>query len=86
MAHLILAVSLDYARKRGLGDLTSGRPQLANWMSRISHLLNAGDGLTVTPDAWTVRARQCSPRQLWVNLYRLTISGRCPLHPQLRPN
>ncbi len=38
MAHLILAVSLDYARKRGLGDLTSGRPQLANWMSRISHL------------------------------------------------
>jgi glutathione S-transferase len=38
MAHLILAVSLDLARKRGLGDLTNGRPQLATWMRRISNL------------------------------------------------
>jgi glutathione S-transferase len=38
MAHLILAVSLDIARMRGLGDLTNGRPQLATWMRRISHL------------------------------------------------
>jgi hypothetical protein len=35
MAHLILAVSLDVARKRGLGDLTNGRPRLATWMRRI---------------------------------------------------
>jgi glutathione S-transferase len=38
MAHLILAVSLDVARKRGLGDLTAGRPQLASWMRRMSDL------------------------------------------------
>lgn len=38
MAHLILAVSVDIARKRGLGDLTAGRPQLATWVSRISDL------------------------------------------------
>ena len=38
MAHLILAVSVDMARKRGLGDLTAGRPQLATWVSRISDL------------------------------------------------
>ena len=38
MAHLILAVSVDMARKRGPGDLTAGRPQLATWMSRISDL------------------------------------------------
>jgi glutathione S-transferase len=38
MAHLILAVSLDVARKRGLGDLTNGRPQLATWIRRISDL------------------------------------------------
>lgn len=38
MAHLILAVSLDIARKRSLGDLTDGRPQLANWMRRIADL------------------------------------------------
>ena len=38
MAHLILAVSVDMARKRGLGDLTAGRPQLATWMSPISDL------------------------------------------------
>jgi glutathione S-transferase len=38
MAHLILAVSVDIARKRGLGDLTDGRPQLAAWMRHISGL------------------------------------------------
>ena len=38
MAHLILAVSLDLARKRGMGDLTDGRPQLASWMRRIADL------------------------------------------------
>jgi glutathione S-transferase len=38
MAQLILAVSLDFARKRGLGDLTNGRPQLAAWMRRMSDL------------------------------------------------
>src|SRR6266849_2295122 len=31
MAHLILAVALDFAHHRGLGDLTDGRPQLAAW-------------------------------------------------------
>jgi glutathione S-transferase len=36
MMHLTLAVTLDFARKRGLGDLTSGRPQLAVWMKHIS--------------------------------------------------
>jgi glutathione S-transferase len=38
MAHLILAVSVELARKRGFGDLTAGRPQLATWMSPISDL------------------------------------------------
>ena len=38
MAHLILAVSLDVARKRGMGDLTDGRIQLASWMRRIADL------------------------------------------------
>jgi len=38
MAHLTLAVALDVARKRGLGDLTEGRPQLASWMRSISEL------------------------------------------------
>ena len=38
MAHLILAVSLDVARKRGLGYLTTGRPQLATWMRRTADL------------------------------------------------
>jgi len=36
MAQLILAVSVETARKRGLGDLTDGRPQLAVWMRPIS--------------------------------------------------
>ncbi|HWE20258.1 MAG TPA: glutathione S-transferase family protein [Hyphomicrobiaceae bacterium] len=35
MAHLILAVTLDVARKRGPVDLTSDRPQLAAWMQGI---------------------------------------------------
>ena len=38
MAHLILAVAIEMARKRGLGDLTAGRPRLANWMRAISDL------------------------------------------------
>ncbi|MFZ1088846.1 MAG: glutathione S-transferase family protein [Xanthobacteraceae bacterium] len=38
MAHLILAVAVEMARKRGLGDLTAGRPRLANWMRSISDL------------------------------------------------
>jgi glutathione S-transferase len=38
MAHLILAVAVEMARKRGLGDLTAGRPRLANRMRSISDL------------------------------------------------
>ena len=38
MAHLTLAVAIEMARKRGLGDLTSGRPRLANWMRPMSDL------------------------------------------------
>ena len=38
MAHLILAVALDVAHKRGFGDLTNGRPRLATWMRSISDL------------------------------------------------
>ena len=38
MAQLILAVALDVARKRGFGDLTTGRQQLANWMRSLSAL------------------------------------------------
>jgi glutathione S-transferase len=38
MAHLILAVAVETAHKRGLGDLTDGRPQLAAWMRSISEL------------------------------------------------
>jgi len=38
MAHLTLAVALDVARKRGVGDLTNGRPRLAAWMRSISRL------------------------------------------------
>ena len=36
MAHLILAVAIEMARKRGLGDLTAGRPRLASWMRAMS--------------------------------------------------
>jgi glutathione S-transferase len=38
MAHLTLAVALDVAGKRGFGDLTDGRPQLAGWMRSMSEL------------------------------------------------
>ena len=38
MAHLILTVALDVARKRGPGDLSDGRPQLAAWNRRMSTL------------------------------------------------
>lgn len=38
MAHLILAVAVEMARKRGLGVLTDGRPRLAAWMPSISDL------------------------------------------------
>jgi glutathione S-transferase len=38
MAHLILAVAVEMARKRGLGDLTAGRRRLASWMRSISNL------------------------------------------------
>jgi glutathione S-transferase len=38
MAHLILAVALDVAAKRGFGDLTAGRPRLTAWMRSISEL------------------------------------------------
>ena len=41
MAQLVLAVALDFARTRGLGDLTHGRPRLAAWMARISQLPSA---------------------------------------------
>jgi glutathione S-transferase len=36
MAHLILAVAVEIARKRGLGDLTAGRPRLGSWMRPIA--------------------------------------------------
>jgi glutathione S-transferase len=36
MAHMILTVALDVAAKRGFGDLTTGRPQLAAWMRSMS--------------------------------------------------
>ena len=38
MAHLILAVAVEMARKRGLGDLTASRRQLASWMRTISNI------------------------------------------------
>jgi glutathione S-transferase len=38
MAQLVLAVALETARIRGLGDLTAGRPQLAAWAARMSAL------------------------------------------------
>jgi glutathione S-transferase len=38
MAHLLVAVAMDEARRRGSGDLTIGRPQLAAWMRRMSDL------------------------------------------------
>jgi glutathione S-transferase len=38
MAQLVLAIALETARARGLGDLTEGRPRLAAWLARISEL------------------------------------------------
>jgi glutathione S-transferase len=38
IAHLILAVAVEMASKRGLSDLTHGRARLANWMRSISDL------------------------------------------------
>jgi hypothetical protein len=38
MAHLTLAIAVEMARKRGLGNLTVGRHRLANWMRSISDL------------------------------------------------
>jgi glutathione S-transferase len=38
MARLILAIAVEMARNRGLGDLTAGRRQLASWMRSISDL------------------------------------------------
>ena len=38
MAHLTLAVAIEMARKRGLGDLTAGRHRLGNWLRSISDL------------------------------------------------
>jgi hypothetical protein len=38
MAHLILAIAVEMARKRGLGNLTAGRHRLASWMRSISDL------------------------------------------------
>jgi glutathione S-transferase len=38
MAHLVLAVAVDTARLRRLGDLTEGRPRLAAWMRDVSAL------------------------------------------------
>jgi glutathione S-transferase len=35
---LTLAVALDVAAKRGFGDLSDRRPQLAAWMQSISEL------------------------------------------------
>jgi glutathione S-transferase len=38
MAQLVLAVAVETARLRGLGDLTEGRPRLAAWSARMSEL------------------------------------------------
>ena len=38
MAQLVLVAGLDFARSRGMGDLTAGRPKLAAWYARISAL------------------------------------------------
>jgi glutathione S-transferase len=38
MAHLVLAVAIEFARTRRLSDLTAGRPKLAAWCARISAL------------------------------------------------
>ncbi len=38
MLHLILAVGLEVARARGLGELTDGRPNLAAWLRPMSEM------------------------------------------------
>lgn len=38
MAHLILAVAVEMARKRGLVDPAAGRPRLAGWMRSLCAL------------------------------------------------
>ena len=38
MAHLVLAVALDFARNRCFGELTDGRPQLKAWLARMHDL------------------------------------------------
>jgi len=38
MGQLVLAVALETARLRGLGDLTQGRTQLAVWLAHVSAL------------------------------------------------
>ena len=38
MAHLLLAVGLEIARARGLGDLTEGRPELRAWLRPMSEM------------------------------------------------
>jgi glutathione S-transferase len=36
MAQLVLVAGIDFARTRGMGDLTAGRPKLGAWVTRIS--------------------------------------------------
>jgi glutathione S-transferase len=38
MGHLVLAVALEFARDRGFGDLTDGRPQLSAWFAHMREL------------------------------------------------
>jgi glutathione S-transferase len=38
MAQLVLVVAINFARTRGLGDLTASRPRLAAWLARVSAL------------------------------------------------
>lgn len=38
MAQLVLAVAVETARLRGMGDLTQGRPKLAAWTARMLEL------------------------------------------------
>jgi glutathione S-transferase len=38
MAHLVVAVALDFAKDCGFGDLTDGRPRLAAWRQQLDAL------------------------------------------------
>lgn len=51
MAHFIVAVALDTAQKRGLGDLTDRRPQLARCMRRITEMPSMQATVAPTPAA-----------------------------------